>query len=154
MNRLIAAAALIAFAAPALAQPNESYIITSDGHYCPAERICSPVDAGDNSKAYLHVADPKEGFGYIAIQFGDTPPTSGFLQFFLSAAPGVQQFCAFSPGHTNQGYEWPIASQIEWWSSQAIGMQFATTLKFRAQDLVPNGTYAFTFDCSVKATNP
>jgi hypothetical protein len=156
IKQLTAFAAVLAFAtSSALAQsPPASYIVTTDGNLCPAETVCSPIDAGDGSAGFLHVSNPKDGFGYIAIQFGDNPPTEGFLEFLLSSAPTVQQYCAFNPGHSARGFEWPIASQIEWWSSQAVGGRFATTVKYRAHDLVPHGVYAFTFDCSVKATSP
>ena len=150
MHRIISAAALALAAATsaALASNTDGGIITTAGNLCPADTIC---EVGDGSRAYLHEADEKDGFGYIAVQ---VVASQGFLQFLLNRAPSSEQFCAFNPGHDKQGLEWPIASQIEWWSSQPFGSNYAVTLKYRSQGLVSGKIYAFTFDCSVKATSP
>jgi hypothetical protein len=142
--------------------PASSKIVTTDGHLCPALTICSPIDAGEGSKGYLDDANTTDGSGYIAIQFGANPPTEGYIEFFLSSASIYPQTCVFSPGHTTQGFEWPIGSQIEWWSSQKLGARatnardanrYAVTVKYRSQDLIPGGVYAFAYACLPKIKN-
>lgn len=149
------AAILLALAAPALADPPAtSKIVTTDGHLCAAGTVCSPINAGESSKAYLDDANTTEGSGYIAIQFGPNPSAEGYVEFLLSSASIYPQTCVFSPGHTTQGIDWPIASQIEWWSTQLIGTKYAVTVKYRSQDLQAGGVYAFAYACSPKTKNP
>lgn len=139
-------------ATAALANPPASYIITTNGQLCPAGSECFPVAAGDDSVGYLYVADAREGFGYLAIQFGDSPPAEGFLRFLLSSAPKTHpQYCAFSEGHTTQGYGWPNDTHIEWWASdKESNGRYSTTVRFRAPYLTPHGVYAFTYDCNTQ----
>jgi|HubBroStandDraft_6_1064221.scaffolds.fasta_scaffold559012_1 hypothetical protein len=149
------AAILLALAAPALADPPAtSKIVTTDGHLCAAGTVCSPINAGESSKAYLDDANTTEGSGYIAIQFGPNPSAEGYVEFLLSSASIYPQTCVFSPGHTTQGIDWPVASQIEWWSTQLIGTKYAVTVKYRSQDLQAGGVYAFAYACSPKTKNP
>ena len=150
------AAILLALAAPALAQspPTTSKIVTMDGNLCAAGTVCSPINAGDGSKGYLDDANTTDGSGYIAIQFGPNPPAEGYVEFLLSSASIYPQTCVFSPGHTTQGTDWPIASQIEWWSTQLIGTKYAVTVKYRSQDLQAGGVYAFAYACLPKTKNP
>jgi hypothetical protein len=158
------AAILLALAAPALADPPAtSKIVTTDGQLCPALTVCSPIDAGDGSKAYLDDANTTDGSGYLAIQFGNSPSSEGYVEFLLSSASIYPQTCVFSPGHATQGFEWPIGSQIEWWSTQKLGAlatnskdaaKYAVTVKYRSHDLVPGGVYAFAYACLPKTKNP